>query len=221
MSKKMDDSIDRILGWARKNAPQTVANLNEPASKADLDAVQAEFGVPLPEEFRRLWSRFDGDGLGTWLAILGNGNQLLSCKELVEHYRLDQEIGKSLYDPAMHKVTFWKDRISDHVIFVKGAVKPLMLHPKWLPFSSMNGDVIRYFDFDPAPGGVEGQIIEVDPEGCSYQVLAGSLNAFLTAYADSLESGDYTASKDGFIESSVEPDPFEWGMPAWLKRASG
>ncbi len=93
MSKEIGDSIDRILGWARENAPQTVANLNKPASKADLEAVQAELKMPLPDGFCQLWSRFDGDGLGTWLAILGNGNQLLSCKELVEHYRLDQEIG--------------------------------------------------------------------------------------------------------------------------------
>ena len=221
MSKEIDHDIDRILSWAGENSPQTVANLNQPASKADLDAIQAEFGMPLPDGLRQLWGRFDGDGLGTWLAIFGNGNQMLSCKELVEHYRLDQEIGKSLYDPSMHKVAFWKDRISDHVIFVKGSVKPLMLHPKWLPFTSMNGDVIRYFDFDPAPGGAAGQIIEVDPEGCSYQVLADSLGAFLADYADELESGAYSVSEDGFIESYVEPDPFEWGMPGWLKRASG
>lgn len=221
MSKNIKKNIERILSWATQNAPQTVANLNKPAAISDLDAIESEFGMPLPQGFGELWKSFDGDGLGTWLAIFGNGNQMLSCKELIEHYKLDQEIGKSLYDPAMHKIGFWKDRIADHVIFVRGAVKPLMLHPKWLPFTSMNGDVIRYFDFDPAPGGTPGQVIEVDPEGCSYQVLADSLSAFLSDYADQLESGAYSVAGNGFIESSVEPDPFEWGMPGWLKRASG
>lgn len=221
MTDNTEKNIERILGWASKNSPQTVSNLNKPASEADLRATQNELGMPLPDGFAELWGRFDGDGLGTWMAIFGNGNQMLSCKELVEHYKLDKEIGKSLYDPSMHKVAFWKNRIADHVIFVKGAVKPLMLHPKWLPFTSMNGDVIRYFDFDPAPGGTPGQIIEVDPEGCSYQVIAESLHVFLARYADQLESGDYSVAHDGFIESTVEPDPFEWGMPGWLKRASG
>lgn len=221
MTTAIKRNIERILSWAGEKAPQTVANLNRPASKPDQDAIESEFGIPLPDGFADLWSSFDGDGLGTWLAIFGNGNQMLSCKELVQHFKLDQEIGKSLYDPAMHKVDFWKNRISDHVIFVKGAVKPLMLHPKWLPFTSMNGDVIRYFDFDPAPGGTVGQIIEVDPEGCSYQVLADSLHVFLAEYADQLESGAYSVAEDGFIESSVEPDPFEWGMPGWLRQASG
>ncbi|HSS64977.1 MAG TPA: SMI1/KNR4 family protein [Gammaproteobacteria bacterium] len=221
MTATVKKNIERILSWASKNAPQTVANLNKPATKSDLDAIESEFGRPVPDGFIELWNSFDGDGLGTWLAIFGNGNQMLSCKELLEHYRLDQEIGKSLYDPAMHKVAFWKSRIADHVIFVKGPVKPLMLHSKWLPFTSMNGDVIRYFDFDPAPGGAVGQVIQVDPEGCSYEVLADSLGAFLADYADQLESGSYSVAEDGFIESSLEPDPFEWGMPNWLKRASG
>jgi cell wall assembly regulator SMI1 len=221
MTSKFKENIKRILSWARENAPQTVANLNKPASMPDMETIESECKLPLPAGFRELWSSFDGDGLGTWLAIFGNGNQMLSCKELVEHYRLDREIGKSLYDPAMHKVDFWKNRIANHVIFVRGAVKPLMLHPKWLPFTSMNGDVIRYFDFDPAPGGTAGQIIEVDSEGCSYQVLADSLDAFVAEYANELESGVYSVAEDGFIESTVEPDPFEWGMPGWLKRASG
>ena len=221
MTSNIKDNIKRILSWASENAPQTVANLNKPASKAEMEAIESEFRLPLPDGFDELWSSFDGDGLGTWLAIFGNGNQMLSCKELMEHYKLDREIGKSLYDPAMHKVDFWKNRIADHVIFVRGAVKPLMLHPKWLPFTSMNGDVIRYFDFDPAPGGVVGQIIEVDPEGCSYQVLADSLHAFVAEFANELESGVYSVAEDGFIESPVEPDPFEWGMPKWLKRATG
>ncbi len=217
---EIESHIERILSWARKHSPQTVANLNKPASKADMDAIESEFGMPLPQGFRELWSSFDGDGVGNWLAILGDGNQMLSCEAIVEHYKLDKEIGKSLYDPSMHKVAFWKDRVQDFVIFVKGSVKPLMLHPKWLPFTSMNGDVIRYFDFDPAPGGTEGQIIEVDPEGCTYQVLAESLVQFLAEYARQLESGTYSVARDGLIESSVEPDPFEWGMPGWLKRAS-
>jgi cell wall assembly regulator SMI1 len=221
MPSNIKENIERILCWASENAPQTVANLNKPASEPDMEAVESEFRLPLPEGYHELWSSFDGDCPGTWLAIFGNGNQMLSCRELVEHYKLDREIGKSLYDPAMHKVGFWKNRIADQVIFVRGAVKPLMLHPRWLPFTSMNGDVIRYFDFDPAPGGIAGQVIEVDPEGCSYQVLADSLGSFLANYADELESGAYSVAEDGFIESSVEADPLEWGMPSWLKTASG
>lgn len=214
------DDIERILSWAKQSSPRTVANLNPPASNSDMDMIESEFGMPLPPGFNELWGAFDGDGPDNWLAIFGNGNQMLPCQALVQHYKLDQEIARSLYDPAMHKVEFWKDRISSHVIFVKGPVKPLMLHPKWLPFTSMNGDVIRYFDFDPAPGGTVGQVIEVDPEGCAYQVIADSLQAFLADYANQLEAGDYIVAEDGFIEASGEPDPFDWGMPEWLKRAS-
>lgn len=220
MKDKIQQNIDRILSWVKEFAPQTAANLNEPASESALALIESEFRIPLPVGFRELWRSFDGDGLDSWLAIFANGNQMLSSNGVLEHYKLEQEIGKSLYDPALHKVGLWKDRVADHVIFVKGAVKPLMLHPKWLPFSCMNGDVIRYFDFDPAPGGTVGQVIEVDAENCSYQVLADSLQAFLSNYAEQLESGAYTVDGDGYIESANDADPLDWGMPEWLRQAS-
>lgn len=116
----------------------------------------------------------------------------------------------------METVEFWKDRIKSSVIFVKGAVKPLLRHPKWLPFTCMNGDVFRYLDFDPAPGGTEGQVIEVDPEGCSYQVLANSLDDALKMYANQLESGKYKVEEDGYIELIDHEDTMEWGIPKWL-----
>lgn len=62
---------------------------------------------------------------------------------IVEQHKLGQVIAEEHYDPEMETIAFWKDRIEGNVIFVKGAVKPLLRHPKWLPFTCMNGDVFR------------------------------------------------------------------------------
>ena len=48
---------------------------------------------------------------------------------------------------------------------------------------------LDYFDYDPAPGGVMGQVIEVDPECCSYEVLATSFDEFLSLYSNQLKAG--------------------------------
>ena len=213
----MNKDLERILTWVKLHSPQTSQSLNSPANDEDIAEVEAMVNLTLPASLKNLLKIFDGESDETWLALFGNGNQMLSCKNVIEQYKIGQQIGEEFFEPEMETVEFWKDRIESSVVFVKGSVKPLLRHPKWLPFTCMNGDVFRYLDFDPAPGGVEGQIIEVDPEGCSYQVLANSLEDFYVLYAKQLESGEYKVGDDGFIELVADENEINWGIPDWLK----
>lgn len=214
----MKNSVEKIKGWLKGHSKQTLSHLNDPASENEIAKVEAEIGLSLPDTFKEFLRAHNGEDGETWLALLGDGNQLLSCHALVEQYKLDQQIGAALYDPEMHTEAFWKDRAESHVIFIKGSVRPLMLHPKWIPITCMNGDVFRYIDFDPAPGGTPGQIIEVDPEGCSYQVLASSFGELLELHLSRLLGGEYEVDDEGYIESKKENE-MDWGVPEWLKNA--
>ena len=215
----MDSNLQTIVKWAKVRAPQTLQHLNSPASEPDIQAVEREVGVTLPQSFKALLRTFDGEDGQTWLALFGNGNQLLSCQRIIEQYQLERRIGGSLLqsNKEFHDIEFWKDRTAEGVIFVRGRVKPLVSHPKWVPITCMNGDVLRYLDYDPAPGGGIGQVIEVDPEGCSYQVLADSFDRFLAEYAQQLEEGMYSVDGEGYIESIEEPNTLTWGIPEWLQ----
>lgn len=213
----MDASLAKILEWVSANAREVLSHLNGPASDADIASVEAATGLTLPVAYKDFLRRHNGEDGATWLALLGNGNQLLSCQCIIDQYRLEQEIGRDLYHPELETPTFWKDRAEEGVIFIKGPVKPLTLHPGWLPITCMNGDVLRYLDYDPAPGGIPGQVIEVDPEGCTYQVLATSFEALLNDYASQLATGKYRVAEDGFIES-VHADDLNWVVPDWLKQ---
>ncbi|QMU62044.1 MAG: hypothetical protein GKR92_10195 [Gammaproteobacteria bacterium] len=215
----MNKDLERILAWAKVHSPQTLQHLNSPASDDDIRTVETEIGIKLPNILKELLKQFDGEDGETWLALLGNGNQLLSCKRIIEDYKIGQEAAEENFDDEMDTVAYWKDRIECGIIFVKGNVKPLFLQPNWLPITCMNGDVYRYLDFDPAPGGTEGQVIEVDMEGCSYQVVADSLEEAFSMYADQLESGKYKVEEDGYIEL-IEvglENELSWGTPKWLK----
>lgn len=213
----MNNDLKKIIAWAKVHSPQTLQHLNPPASDDDIKAVESTVDYQLPINFKELLKQFDGEDGQTWLALFGDGNQMLSCKMIIEQHKLGHEIAEEVYDTEMETIEFWKDRVEASVIFVKGSVKPLLRHPKWLPFTCMNGDVYRYLDFDPAPGGVEGQVIEVDPEGCSYQVLANSIEEFLSMYANQLESDKYKVDHEGYIELTNHENDMNWGMPEWLK----
>lgn len=207
-----------LLDWIKEKAGDNLLHLNKGASYSDIEAVESETGLRIPEDFKEFLKLHDGEDGVSWLAILGDGNQLLPCRSIISQYRLDQELGKRLYDPQMETVDFWKDRTDSGVIFVEGPVKPLTLHPKWLPMTCMNGNVFRYFDYDPAPGGIVGQIIEVDPENCSYGVIANSFTDLLEKYLSELQNGIYEIDDEHFIERAVEKEIAQ-GIPEWLKNA--
>ena len=213
----MNKDLEKIIGWAKMNSPQTLQHLNQPANDDEIKEVEVELGRPLPVTFIELLKQFDGEDGQTWLALFGNGNQMLSCKMIIEQFKLSEEIAEQIDDSEMDTIEFWKDRVESNIIFVKGAVKPVLHHPNWIPFTSMNGDVFRYLDFDPATGGVEGQVIEVDPEGCCYQVIAKNIEDLLAMYANQLESGEYKVDQEGYIELINQVDDMNWGMPEWLK----
>lgn len=219
MTNPLNESLDQIVSWISRHAPQALETLNPPATPADIRLVESTLGVTLPDDFKAFLALHDGEASDEGLAILGDGNQLLPCARIIEQYRLDQEMGASGADSVSADVAQWKAQAASHIIFVKGPVKPLMSSPRWVPISCANGDVIRYIDYDPAPTGVVGQIIEVWPEGCSYAVLANSFGEFLRRYAEELQAGAFEAEDDGFILSTEEVDMITWGVPEWLQQA--
>jgi len=214
----MEIVMENLVAWIRENASDVLLHLNEGASTDDLKAVESETGLKIPDDYKEFLSRHDGEDGNSWLALFGDGNQLLSCKSIISQHQLDQEIGAQFYDPELETIDFWKDRTSRGVIFVRGPVKPLTLHPYWLPMTCMNGNVFRYFDYDPAPGGIPGQIIEVDPESCSYEVLANSFSDLVGNYLDDINNGVFEVDDEHFIERIIEKN-IEVGMPDWLKNA--
>ena len=212
----MKTLCDTLTTWLLKHAPQVLSQLNPPATAADIEAVEKNTAIILPEAVKTFLYWHNGESGENGLALLGDGNQLLSCEDIIQQYQWGEQMASYLSDPQFDTFEFWQDRVSSGVILVKGPVKPLMNHPHWLPFTCMNGDVFRFLDFDPAPGGHKGQVIEVDPENCAYQVLAPEFESFLTHYVGALKANHYAIDTEGYI-ASREQDPMDWGVPEWLK----
>lgn len=211
----MKSLLETLTHWLAANAPQLIPQLRPAATELDVQAIEKATALFLPESFKTFLYWHNGELGENGLALLGDGHQLLSCESIIQQYRWGQETSKQFADPQFDTPVFWKDRVSSGVIAVKGPVKPLMNHPHWLPFTCMNGDVFRFLDFDPAPGGHRGQVIEVDPENCAYQVLASDFESFLKNYVEALKANHYHVDETGYIETQ-EQDPMDWGIPEWL-----
>ncbi len=160
-------SIDTLL---RERFPASSQGMRGPASGSALERIEAETGLPLPQLLKEMLRLRDGQMTPS---IFGEDFDFLAAKEILEHWRA--HVSVLGYVPDESEVDVDPELVSR----CDPGVKPRVANRKWLPFADSNGDVTVYVDFDPKIGGQIGQIIEVDPEGMSWRVLAASFDEYL------------------------------------------
>jgi len=178
----IEQTWQRIHRFAAEHAPSIVDSLSGPASDADLAALQA-LELPVPESLLASLRIHDGEHDDSWGELLAGGGRLLGAAAIVATRDMLED---ALRDFKPEFPGYYPDAAEPMGI---GPVRPLTHSPAWLPIIDLNGDVTWFLDFDPADGGVPGQVIRVDAESSEWVVCAESWDAFLQAYADALESG--------------------------------
>ena len=176
MSEQVRQAWDRIEQWFSKNVPSALENMGEPATQAQLDACEQALGVTLPDDVRASYMIHNGIKDENNPGLFSSWDVFLSLDQVIENWKICVDIAKQ-FGGNDDTPDAWRTQAEEKIIFIKGSVKPLPGSSCWIPITNMNGDVLRYLDFDPAPGGTPGQVIEVDAEGCMYQVLANSFTA--------------------------------------------
>ena len=207
-------ALDELLEWFGSNAPNCLAHLCSGASDEDITAVEKQTGLIIPDDYMQFLRLHDGEDGTSWNAILGEGNQLLSCESIINQFKMNERNAK-FYDPMEETIEFWKKTIDEDGWLIDGPVKPLNICPNWLPLTCMNGDVYRYFDYDPAPGGIAGQIIEIDPECLKYEVIANTFSELLENHVADLKSGVYKVDEDHNLER-IKFKEIVPCIPEWL-----
>lgn len=156
------------------------AQLNPPATEAQVAAAEAEVGFAFPEDLRALYRFADGqknpeEVRGT-AAFLFGGYHFVTLSQAMIEYRG----WKSVYDdagPDFRTTYNWTTaRAGD-------PVHPDYWRPGWFPFASDWGGNAYAVDLSPAPGGAYGQVILIGRDEDERRVLAPSLTAFLAAAA--------------------------------------
>ncbi len=213
--KTINESLDQLKAWLTTHLTAALNNLRPPATDEAIAAAEAHFPFELPEDIKTLYRLHDGEEDNWPPGIFDNGHWFLPLSQAIEQAKIMQEF----VDDGGDVEESWADSIEEGIISVYGPVKPFTFSQQWLPLTSSNGDVLRYLDFDPAPGGAVGQVIEVDAECCSHKVVASSMAEYLSNYVDDLANGRYII-EDECINDTFEDDVESWGVPDYLKGKS-
>jgi cell wall assembly regulator SMI1 len=208
----MAEFWQRLHAFSDKRAPAMTSELRGPAASKDL-AQLAALGPKPPPSLLASLRIHDGENDGSWGELLAGGGCLLSASAIVERYRM---LGEALL--GMDADDLYHPPPENRGI---GPVRSRTHSPGWLPIIDLNGDVVWYIDFDPAPGGTPGQIIRVDLESGEWLVCANSHEEFWARYLDALETRRIRC-KDGKPEAEHSWPPVEqvpWLAPSSLDLA--
>jgi cell wall assembly regulator SMI1 len=208
----------RLKTWLDEHSPDALDTLNGPAEPESIETTERHVGRELPQDYKALLLMFDGDEVPGM--VWPNGFTMLDSSHVsffwAEIATMAAEMG---WDKLPDRPEMWKVAIESRNIGVIGPVKPLEACIDWVPIMQYDTDYI-FLDYDPAPGGTPGQVIEASIEGGQYRVLAPSFRAFMEQYVDDLEGGKYEASERGHI-SRVEPRSTGFGeVPEWLQEVT-
>lgn len=216
--------------WARIEAelsrllPASLGQLAAPAEAPAIEVVQAALATVLPQDFRASLRLHNGTKQEWGHPSPVPLERLYGTDEIVEATRMWRDSYGP--DPVFDHPQVWAYMVDEGMICLNGPVRPIVGSAGSVLVGDMNGDVHWFLDFDPAPGGMPGQVVRVDVECSSWDVLAPSWRQLLVRYAADLEL--FAAAPDSStLEINQDFGPAcEWGStpigswrtrPAWLQ----
>lgn len=163
----------QYIEWLDANEEDLVDEVAPAATKAEIDTLAASLGVELPEDFIAYLSCHNGqlpdsEGIFEYEELLGTSRILSEWKiwkQLVDNGDFD----------GMHSQP-------------DDGIKNDWFNVKWIPLTYDGGGNHYCLDLDPAEGGKVGQIIRMWHDSADRELIASSLEEWLT---DALERWEY------------------------------
>ena len=180
--KRIETQLRIEAEFEKMPAEAALSDFQPGATEEEIQAAEIALGMAFPEEVRASYRIHNGR---MWL---GDPDQnlwrLCSLDEVVSYWNMLKPFA------AGGKVDLAKDGWLD------GTGRPILVRAetwnvRWIPFLESNGNM-ACLDLAPTPHGYVGQIIDSDLENGTYhRWLAPNWQAFLSTFADDLESGEY------------------------------
>lgn len=185
----------RLERWLAAHRPRILANLQPPATDAELAGLAESLRVSLPPSFLDLYRWRNGQrdpgqpGPFYGLSFLSIANVLAAWREWNEILGEDDDLHGFSSSVA------------------PGVVKERYASRLWIPFSDDWGGNHLGIDLDPGPNGRVGQVINFGRDEEAKYVLGRSVEAFVERIAGELEAGNFVLREppDGGFETKRPP----------------
>lgn len=157
----------RLEAWLQGNKPVLLADLNPPASAAEIRALEQRLGMKLTADFVEFLKVHNGQkGEAEWLF---SGAEFLSTQRILSEWKV------------------WKELL-EHGDF-DGArptpdtgIKPVWWSAAWVPFTYDGFGNHLCLDLDPTSTGRRGQIISVWHDDAARKKVAGSFKEWFSEF---------------------------------------
>jgi cell wall assembly regulator SMI1 len=142
----MNQPWDVLEACLRRSNPDVLADLNPPATDAEVEWLQERLGVSLPADFITCLKVHDGQkGRSDWL--FGDW-EFLPSRRIVDEW----SVWKGLLDAG---------DFEDAQAQTEPGVKALWWAPEWIPFTANGYGDHHCLDLSPDVGGRVGQVITI------------------------------------------------------------
>ncbi len=165
----MKQQWERLEAWLKANNPALLADLNHPATDAEIRELEQKLGVTLPADFVACLKVHNGQkGGADWLF---SGSEFLSSRRILDEW------------------VIWKDLLDggdfDGAEAESGAgIQPVWWSPKWIPFTYNGAGDQLCLDLDPATGGRSGQVITLWHDDGARKKKADSFAQWFAEFVD-------------------------------------
>jgi cell wall assembly regulator SMI1 len=202
-------SWKKIERWAEKNYTELWDQLGEGCTQNDINELEHELDISLPQDVRDSLSIHDGQERGGRPTGIIFGCMLLDCEEIVQEWKNWKVVNEEYLSNARSKAyaskgssagassssqahngnRFWRQELLDRQESQPPkAIQKAYAHPSWISLARDWGGNNIAVDLAPGPMGKWGQIILFGRDyDCKY-VIARSWAHFLAVVADDLST---------------------------------
>ncbi|MDO5105243.1 SMI1/KNR4 family protein [Capnocytophaga sp.] len=177
----------KIIAIIKDINPKAYQSLNPPATDAEIERLEREVGVPLPESFKAYLKVCNGQQHNDYEYLLLGYNAFLSVDEMIASRQLQLDL-------------FADEEPIDHL--AENKIKPVIWDKNWLPFANYEGSSMLILDFNAGKNGKNGQVFTHFP-GADFEadevVIADSFAEFSQKVLTSLQEKNYEILDDVII----------------------
>lgn len=214
-------SWKKIDGWAERNYEELFDNLCEGCTQNDINELEHELDMTLPQDVRESLAIHDGQERGGRPSGIIFGCMLLDCEEIVQEWNnwkiVNEEYLSGTKKPVPHYPLkslnaaasssssssattgnkFWRQDLLDRQDSQPPkAIQKAYAHPSWIPLARDWGGNNIAVDLAPGPLGKWGQIILFGRDYDTKYVVARSWSHFLAVVADDMSSDRVFVDED-------------------------